>query len=254
MPENSSFFSIFRAHSFCLFTFSFLLLLSHKSFAQCPRFAAAGEFPTAGEVICNDNYAVGYSSSRRSPLWAAEHLTPEQAKASQNANMPKIGITKDPRLNQSAALTDYQDSPWKPLALAPTEDMSSPKAKQQSAFISNIIPSDPTLKQKTWKTIEENTRKIVTEYGGLNVLTGVIFGDSPQFFGKNRAKLPEKIWKIIYVPRQGTAAVICNNAAPLHCVSSSVQEIENLCYIGLFPGVSESEINSKLNPAHWPGL
>lgn len=246
----------FFKHCTLLLPFSlfFLAVSLHCAYAQCPRFAAAGEFPTAGEVLCNDSYAVGYSNSRRSPLWAAERITAEQMKAAQSIKEPPPPIQRDPRLNQGASTEDYKHSSWKPLALASTENMPSRKARQQSKLLSNLIPGDRDLEQKIWKKIEENTRKLAGEYGTFNILTGVIFGDSSQSFGKNRARLPSKIWKIIYVPRQGAAAIICDNAKPLHCVPTTVQEIENLCYIGLFPGLSESETIRALNPKHWPGL
>ncbi|QCE34867.1 DNA/RNA non-specific endonuclease [Acetobacteraceae bacterium] len=254
MLKKKSHFDILKCFSFFLPAFFYLTLSPQKAFAQCPRFAAAGEFPTAGEILCNDNYAVGYSNSRRSPLWAAEKLTADQTIVSQKTANPIGNINTDPRIDQGISLADYQKGAWKPLSLAAIGDMASAKAKQQTMLQSNIIPVTTSLKQKVWRKLEENTRKLLAEYGTINVLTGVIFGDSSQSFGKNNARLPDKVWKVIYVPRQGTAAVLCNNNEPLHCTTTTVQEIENLCYIGLFPGLSESESNRQLHPDHWPGI
>ncbi|TPW35607.1 DNA/RNA non-specific endonuclease [Oecophyllibacter saccharovorans] len=196
--------------------------------------------PQSGQLLCSDEFAVGYSASDREPLWSAEHLTAETLQQAETLHHRPDGFHADKRLPETerSELDDYARSGWGRGHLAPSGDMSSWQARKQSFTLSNVIPQNETLNSGMWEKIEAATRRLAWRDGELYIVTGPAFREARGFIGPDRVRVPSSIWKAVYDPRRrATSVVVCRNETRTHCAQGPVNGLERITGIDPFPGL-----------------
>lgn len=151
--------------------------------------------------LCFDGFSVLYSGVSRTPLWAAEYLTPSRL-TSARALERIDNFHEESRLNASiqATLADYSGSGFDRGHLAPNADMLSKKQQFDSFSLANIVPQAPELNRGSWADLEKQVRDKVFDYGSAYVVTGVTFTGSSVSSLKSRVLVPNALYKIIYYP------------------------------------------------------
>jgi len=66
--------------------------------------------------------------------------------------------------------------------------------------MSNIIPQYYEINRgkQYWAGVERYSRYVATKLGRVNILNGVVYGNSPKRIGRNRIAVPKAFWKMIY--------------------------------------------------------
>lgn len=229
---------------FGIFSFS-------SAFASgCPQHYFKGLQPTLTNQkmtvktteLCSSDYVVLHSGVVRIPLYAAEHLT--RARLGQAKGLPRHdNFRPDPRLpaEDRSELRDYAKSGFDRGHLAPSGDMSSPDAQNESFLLSNIIPQEPSNNRLLHEAIESIVRVEAKKRGELFVVTGVIFPKSGLMYAlKNRVYVPAQIYKAVYDPKKNEAAAYLEfNSPGSNYEIVSIQSLSALAGVDIFPGVSK---------------
>ena len=207
----------------------FLLGGSPAWAAVCPEHFYLGATPVFEQaslteqstLLCNQGYAVFYSGKTKTPLWAAEYLTPLRMGKAQH--MARVNYFKeDRRLGTAvrATLPDYVHSGLDRGHLAPAGDMTNAVEQQQSFLLSNVVPQAPNINRGAWAQLEEFVRD-EARTRSLYVVTGVLFEGKQVAFLQGRVGVPTHLYKTLYDPATGEAEafVIANRPrAPLQRV------------------------------------
>lgn len=200
-------------------------------------------------MLCYDGYAAMHSGIARAPLWSAEHLTEKRLDAAR-ALKRKNAFHAEPGLPQPdrAELSDYVRSGMDRGHMAPSGDMPTEKAQQESFSLANIIPQNPNNNQNLWQGIEEGTRRLAERTGELYVVTGPIYEGSSLQRLNGRILVPTAVFKAIYNPAKNEAAAyVTPNSPGMEYQTLSITELEQRAKIDPFPSLSEEVKQEKMD-------
>jgi endonuclease G len=214
---------------------------------KCPKNTLWGA-PSTPEVdvtyLCRMAYAVGYSNTRKTPVYVVEHVI----KAHLKANVSRTdNFRPDPELDAKyrSELKDYEGSNYDRGHLAPAGDfVYSKQAMSESFLLSNMMPQDKSNNRGIWKHTEELQRNAALKLGEVYVISGTIYThSSPLMMGT--VGVPNAMYKIIVDPinHKVIAFIFPNKEIPesdLPKYVSSVKNIEDVTGIKFFPNIPQS--------------
>lgn len=210
----------------------------------CPHVLPTGQPTTQSvdrtQLLCYRAYAVLYSSQTRTALWSAERLTREAVDAARK--LPRDSdFYEEERLPEAdrARLADYRRGSGLDRGhLSPSADFPDKASQAESFSLANVIPQHSVSNRRTWSHIETSTRRLARQHGAIQVVTGPAFLGAPRTLG--RVRIPDFIWKAIYVPGVGAAVyIVRNDATPAYSVIS-VAELRHFSGIDPFPALAKS--------------
>lgn len=138
--------------------------------------------PGAGdEVQCtilkNQAYIVGYSETRRDPLWTAYRVHA----VSNPVKLPRPSeFRTDPRTAARVRTSDYTGSGYQRGHMAPNGAIAEDYGKEaqlETFLLSNICPQAPELNEHVWERLEVDERKYADKFEDVWVVDGPIFAD-----------------------------------------------------------------------------
>jgi len=236
---------------------AFALLAHGVSLASpsCPQYFVDGRSPQIvneklareTQTLCFRSFGLMHSGLTRTPLWSAEHLTPDQLSAAQELSREN-SFHSEQQLpsSQRAELADYARSGFDRGHMAPNGDMPDRTSQHESFSLANMVPQDADNNRHVWASIEQAVRKMAKREGGLYVITG------PAFIGRELRKVgnvlvPSHLYKVVYSPRQNAAAAyfIANEPDAVY-QTISVAELEGKLGINLLPTLTEQQKESML--------
>lgn len=187
---------------------------SLPSFQACPQFFAGAASPRVNKsfqipprALCYQSFAVLYSGESKTPIFVAEKLNRaqlEDAKDEKRTNR----FFADARLRKAerAELEDYKGSGFDRGHMAPAGNMPTAEAMAQSFSLANMVPQAPKNNQRSWKGIEQATRKYVMRAkGDVYVITGPVFEGTPKTIGPGKVWVPKYLYKLVYDETTGRA-------------------------------------------------
>lgn len=188
------------------------------------------------QLLCYRAYAVLYSNQTRTALWSAERLTREAVEAARQ--LPRDSdFYEEGRLavTERARLADYgRGSGYDRGHLAPSGDFGDKESQAESFSLANVIPQNPVSNRRTWSHIETSTRRLVRKVGTVYVVTGPAFiRDVGELRG--RVRIPDFVWKAVYIPGVGAAAYVVRNDDTLAYSVISIDELARFSGVDAFP-------------------
>lgn len=193
-------------------------------------------------AICYAAFAVLHSGITRTPLWAAEHLTPNGLDAAV-ATERRDTFHEESRLppDERANLDDYARSGFDRGHLAPAADMPDEQAQHESFSLANMIPQDPQSNRGLWSGIESAMRGLARRSGELYVVSGPVFQGATLQRLRGRVLVPTHIFKAVYHPKRNQAAAyLVENGDSDQWRSVSIAELQQITGIDPFPGLARS--------------
>jgi endonuclease G, mitochondrial len=190
--------------------------------------------------LCFDAFAVEHSGQTRTPLWSGERLT-AQSVASARALARHDDFHAEAALPraQRAELSDYVRSGYDRGHMAPSGDMPTREAQQQSFTLANIAPQAAWLNRGAWEDIENAARELAQRDGEIYVVTGPVFGRGAPALIHNRVRVPDQIFKAVYDPRSGQAgAYVAVNARGAQIRVISIAQLQRLIGADVFPALA----------------
>ena len=216
--------------------------------AACPEHFARGRPPVplnprltqGARTLCYQAFAVLHSALTRTPLWAAEHLTAERVHAARQVPRDsEFHAEPDLPENERAELADYARSGYDRGHLAPSGDMPTPEAQQESFTLANMTPQAPELNRVLWEGIESAVRTLATRRHDLYVVTGPIFRGERLQALRDRVVVPTHLFKAVLDTRRGRAgAYVATNTEVPEWRAVSMAELAELTGLDVFPALS----------------
>jgi hypothetical protein len=93
--------------------------------------------------------------------------------------------------------------------MAPSGDMPTEDAQQQSFSLANMVPQTAELNRGIWAGVEMAVRTLAEREGELFLVTGPAFhGEQIRSIGSDGVLVPTSTWKAVYDPKaNGTGGV-----------------------------------------------
>ena len=217
--------------------------------------------------LCFNGFNVMYSGVSKTPLWTAEHLSPQRL--SQKIKR-EDSFHEEERVSSShrALLSDYKGSGYDRGHMSPNADMPDKASQFDSFSLANMVPQSPKNNQQIWREAEEATRAIVTKHKtDVYVVTGPVFAAKKLKTIGNGVIVPTAVFKAIYIPQDGIiGSYYAPNNDSLQIKVISVCQLEEQLGINLFPQLTEEQkrntynlpltanqvkVNKKIEYAHW---
>ena len=221
---------------------------ANPGFQSCPQFFP-GNTPRLPEStrhrvreLCFDAFAVLYSGSSKTPVYAVERLTREQLddardEVRSNRFYPEARL----RAAERATLADYKGSGFDRGHMAPAADMPSAQAMAQSFSLANMVPQAPENNRGVWaKAVEKSTRQYVKRVGRpVFIFTGPAFSNQPRTIGEGKVWVPAYLYKLVYDPQANRAWAhwIENSAEARAGKPISYRELVERTGIDFLPGI-----------------
>lgn len=146
-------------------------------------------------------YALSYNRSRGTANWVSWRVTQADIGNVERAN----DFRPDPNLPSGfprVTPSDYTGSGFDRGHLVPSKDRSNtPEANSATFFMSNIVPQEPDSNQGVWKSLEDESRRLVEQGNEIYVAAGIT-GERGRV--KNKVAIPASMWKIIVVLPNGS--------------------------------------------------
>ena len=216
--------------------------------APCPEHFARGQPPAllnprlaqGARLLCYQAFAVLHSAATRTPLWAAEHLTAERVHAArQIPRDSEFHADRNVPEAERAELADYARSGYDRGHLAPSGDMPTPEAQQESFTLANMTPQAPELNRVLWEGIESAVRTLATWRRDLYVVTGPIFQGERLQALRGRVLVPTHLFKAVLDTRRGRAgAYVATNTEVPEWRAVSMAELAELTGMDVFPALT----------------
>jgi endonuclease G len=147
-------------------------------FAGMPRAKADAGPETAFTILKNRAYIVGYSESRKDPLWVTYRVfhnpTPFLL------DRPSGRFLTDTRTAARVKDADFSRTGYDRGHMAPNSAIArcyGPEAQLETFLLSNICPQAPNLNEKVWERLEAQERQYADRFEEVWVTDGPIFGD-----------------------------------------------------------------------------
>lgn len=209
-------------------------------------------------------FTVGYSESRKNPLWVAYRVFDVDEL---NSGKRPSGFKTDSRTRSKVSHKDYTHSGYDRGHMAPNYAIATrygKAAQRETFFMSNIIPQNPRVNRGIWKDLEMRVAKKYGRYfGEVWVITGPVFQEPIEKL-KSGVPIPSHYYKII-VDEKGDdlrvlAFLIEKDCPPYTRIRKklvSIDQIETLTGLDFFPEFDKiTQENLEAEPATrlWPWI
>ncbi|MEQ9427026.1 MAG: DNA/RNA non-specific endonuclease [Cyclobacteriaceae bacterium] len=211
-------------------------------------------------VVEHNGYALSYDEENEQPFWVAYKL---EKKNLDNARFKrKDNFREDPLVRTgSADLADYKGSGYDRGHLAPAADFTWDKnALDETFFMSNMSPQEPSFNRGIWKALEEQVRDWARANNAVYVVTGPLIEKRKGRIGKNKVAVPDFYYKVILDIQEpelkGIAFVLKNekSSRDIYHFAISIDELEKQTGLDFFPSLPddlENDIEGTLEINKW---
>ncbi|MFZ2959079.1 MAG: DNA/RNA non-specific endonuclease [Candidatus Ozemobacteraceae bacterium] len=227
-------------------------------FAGFPRSTAA---TSTWKPLHNKAYAVGFSETRREPLWVSYRLdrvvNPEP--------LPRPSrFDSDSRVRNPVNTKEYAKTGFDRGHLAPNSAIAKRygvEAQEETFLMTNIIPQRPDLNRKLWEHIERMEDKYANVYGRVFVITGPIFDAKRENIENSNLEIPDECYKIIVDEEAGGYRILAyripqsveGKESPdefLTCVDV-LEAATGLDFFTAIPSSTQELLESQVATASW---
>jgi endonuclease G len=224
------------------------------SYAGLPK---TSNYPVT--VLTNTGYLVGYSESRKDPVWVCYRLfRPDSFQAPPRPQ----GFLTDYRTTARANSHDYTGSGYDRGHMAPNYAIAvcyGPKAQRETFLMSNILPQRPALNRQIWERLEQTEiKEYAPRYQQIWVIGGPIFKNRNRLSGGE--DIPDACFKII-VREDGQPSVLAfimpqsvKGTESVQQYLTSIDEIEKetgLDFFSAMPSDLQQRFEAEAARAMW---
>ena len=216
--------------------------------------------PSESDLLLEkQGFSMGYSHEFRQAVWVAYTLTAKELQAKQVRR--KNTFKADPAVKRRPVHPgEYAGTGYDKGHLAPAADMTYSLASMDNSFLmSNISPQLPGCNRGIWKRVENQVRRWAIQEKRLHIITGPVFGATPETMKKTSIPVPIAFYKVIYdltPPNKMIGFLVPNTASKARVASFavSVDEIERITGYDFFselPPHREKRLERQKDFAVW---
>lgn len=210
-------------------------------------------------IIKRIAYTLSFNEQHEQAEWVAYTLSKSEVlgKAKRKDNFKSDGDIE----TESASLSDYKGSGYDRGHLAPAADMSkNQRIMDESFYMSNMSPQEPSFNRGIWKKLEEQVRDWVLEDTLLYVVTGPALREGLKTIGENEVSVPEYYYKVIadfsepelkciafLMPNEKSNESIYNYVVSV----DSLEKLTGLDFYPLLPDAIENQLEQDNSWIKW---
>ena len=232
-----------------------------KACDECAEYAELGLPSNDGTLLCRTGYLLAHDEEFKTPVWAIERLTREKAQAKLERT-DSFKADPDLKKGQRAELADYVGSGYDRGHVAPAADFGwSAIAMDESFYLSNMIPQNPTNNRQIWANLEAQVRDWAILRGEVFIFTGPVYDNDEAFktIGKNNVGVPDRLFKVIYDPaaKEAIAFLLPNEPIetkrlPEYIVSVRfIEYLTGLNFLSNLPRKEQNQIERPTAASMW---
>ncbi len=228
-------------------------------YAGMPRTTAAS--PDQITVLTNTGYVVGYSESKKDPVWVCYRLS--QVGSLQALPRPQQ-FSVDTRTRARISQADYTGSGYDRGHMAPNYAIAicyGSAAQLETFRMSNIIPQKPNLNRRVWERLEqEEVKTYAQRFKAVWVIDGPVFDATPPRL-RSGVAVPKACFKIIIQEEYGQPRLLAfvmpqdaTGSEQLGLFLTSVRAIEQetgLDFLNEMPRELQDKVESERAPQLW---
>lgn len=212
---------------------------------------------STGVIVQHDYFTLSYSEEHEQAEWVAHILMRENLEKPWNDRTDNF--RPDPKIKTgSATPDDYRNSGYDRGHLVPAADLAfNEAALSQSFYMSNITPQARNFNKGIWRELEELTRNWAKKFKKLYVVTGPVLTEPPKGrIGETGVSVPTAYFKVlldISEPElKGIGFLLPNevNFEPLYKFAVSIDEVEEVINLNLFPDLMSPELEAELESTY----
>lgn len=212
------------------------------------------------DIVEHAYFALSYDEKNEQAEWVAYKLTRSNLN---NARFKrKDNFKPDPDVKtKSATLADYKGSGYDRGHFAPAADFTwTEQGLDESFFMSNMSPQEPSFNRGIWKKLEEQVRKWAKQEGEIFVVTGPIFKEKKKKIGKNKVAVPSHYYKVLLDMSGNDVKAIAfilpneKSSQQLSFFAMSVDDLEDVTGFDFFPLIPddvENQVEGNYNYSDW---
>ncbi|WP_298842388.1 DNA/RNA non-specific endonuclease [uncultured Salinicola sp.] len=189
------------------------------------------------DEVCYRAFALGHSGLTRTAIWSSEVLDPQRMKMASGIDRDS-SFEADPQIaeDRRSELDDYRRSGYDRGHLAPSADMPSREAQQESFRLSNIVPQEGSMNGGVWRELEMNVRREAWK-GKVYVTTGPIFENANKALRK-RVLVPTALYKAMFTVDKGAVVFVISNDKAADTRTLSLEQFATIYGIDPFPALT----------------
>lgn len=212
------------------------------------------------EILENRGFVVGYSESRRNPLWVAYKLGSKKFSSAKRPSRFDV----DDRTDVEVKHGDYTGSGFDRGHMAPNYAIATRfgiAAQKETFLMSNICPQKPKLNRQVWRYLEE---RIANHYSNqleeIWVITGPIFDENITKLPSG-VEVPDAFYKIVVDEKENHLEVMAfifdqdvSGKEKLRSFLTSVDEVEKRTGLDFYSDLKDSiedEMESSVSSTLW---
>ena len=161
--------------------------------SQCPQFYPGGKpLEVANTVeLCNSFYVILFDPSHKAAILTSTTIAP-------NKPMPPRddAFRADPRVPGGPKPADYVNTGFDKGHMTPAGDAATPQQSNDTFWMTNMTPQEPTLNRRAWKDLEIFTRNMATQQNKTLYVVTIAIYNQPKTIN-NGIPIPAAYWKII---------------------------------------------------------
>lgn len=147
-------------------------------------------------ILRNQGYVVGYSETRKNPLWVSYYLDP---KPGTEIYKRPSKFSKDHRTASKVDTKEFIGLDFDRGHMAPNAGIArrlGPEAQKETFLMSNVCPQKPDLNRRLWERLERmEADKLAVTRNGLWVIDGPVF-DSRRETIPSGVEIPDEFYRI----------------------------------------------------------
>lgn len=204
-------------------------------------------------------FTVSFNPKVHMPNYVAWELTRDEV----NGTCERVSnFQADESVRGCASLADYKRSGFDRGHMAPAADFKwSPKAMEDTHYLTNICPQTHKMNSGIWNTIEEKSRKWARRDSAVIIIAGPILTDyMPRSIGKSEIPVPERYFKVVFSPHrkrpQMVAFIVGNNESrqdwtTLVTTVDAVEALTGYDFFSELPDDVEAELERTSKLEYW---
>ena len=232
---------------------------TEKDISKNSSFSCTIPYFKSGQIVSHSYYNLQYAEEHEQAYWVSYKLTPNfliKNATRKNNFKPDSKITTG-----SATLGDYKGSGFDRGHLAPAGSMVfNQKAMDESFYMSNMSPQNPSFNRGVWKRLESKVRYWAKNCDSLFVATGPVLKDLKKTIGENKVSVPNSYYKVLVrfdnKGIDGIAFLLKNTASkePLNTFAvpiDSIEAITNIDFNSEWDTPIQNKIEKEIELSNW---
>ena len=154
---------------------------------------------SCSQIIDNEFIIMCYDYKKKAVKSVSYTLLGDLMNETNIDERPSFYVEKELKSKDRISSTDYTNSGYDKGHMAPDAAFDWSQESLDAVYtLANIIPQAPQVNRRSWAKLERYVRDMAEEFGELDIVNVVKYGQRSSRMGKNRMAISKGYYKILY--------------------------------------------------------